>query len=166
MKRKKEEMRERKAQEEMVGFVLIIVLVAVIALVFLAISIRKPQETKTSKEIENFLHSSLLYTASCQSSPERIYDFRDLIEACLKSERCLSGEKACDVLNKTAFDLIEASFHVGEEERYKGYIFKIYRQNETLVYLSRSKQTSTKLGSEVPVYISGNNFYIRLEIFY
>ena len=50
----------KKAQEEMIGFVLIIVLVAVIALVFLAISIRKPAEIRDKKEIQNFLYSHFL----------------------------------------------------------------------------------------------------------
>jgi len=156
----------RKGQEEMVGFVMIIVLVSVIALVFLVISIRKPTEMRTSKEVESFLHSALLFTSSCQSSSERVYDFKDLIEACLKNERCLDEENSCDVLNNTASELIETSFSVGENARYKAYNFKIYEENETLISLRKGNYTSSITGGELLLYISARNLNIRLELYY
>ena len=151
----------RRSQEEMIGFVLIIILVAVIALIFLAISIR-PAKTQENKEIENFLHSSLLYTTDCKSSPEIVYDFRDLIKACLENKQCLSGEKACDILDKTASELIEKSFKVGENEKYKGYMFKIYEENNVLFEISKGEMDVKKIGSEVLV----SDIYVMLELFY
>jgi len=148
----------------MVGFVLIIILVAVIGLIFLAISIR-PGKIQESKEIENFLHSSLLYTTGCQVTEERVYDFRDLIEACLEDETCMSGENSCKVLNETALKLLE-NFDVGRDSKYKGYVFKIHLENETLVYLEKGTVSSSETGSWVSLYIDGNNVYVRLSLFY
>ncbi len=155
----------KKAQEEMIGFVLIIVLVSVIALIFLAISIRKPA-VQENKEIESFLHSSLLLTTDCQPSPEEIYDLKDLIGACWNNERCLSGEKACGVLNVTVYELLE-NLRVGEESKYKGYVFRIYdERNETIFYLTKGNYTSSKTATDSLFPIQGENIHVVLEIFY
>jgi len=156
----------KKAQEEMVGFVLIIVLVAVIALILFAIGIRKPKEEGTSRDIDNFLSSALLFTTECKPSLERNYDLKDLIKACYEGEDCLSGEKACNVLNKTANNLIKTSWEISEESKERGYIFKIYQKNENLIYLSKGEETSIKLGGEVFIPVSRDNLYMRLELFY
>lgn len=158
--------KKRKAQEEMVGFVLIIVLVAVIALVFLAISVRKPVEIQESADIENFLQASLLFTTSCQASPEITYDLKDLIKACYKNERCLDGEEACNALNKTSFGLVEAGFDISEEAKYKGYIFKIYDEgNNIIVYLTKGNQTATKTEGETYIRAEGQKLYARMQLF-
>ena len=161
---KRKKMIRKRAQEEIVGFVLIIVLVAVIALLFLAFSIRRPVEMQESREIEDFLHSSLSLTTDCKPSEERVYDLRDLIGACYNNEKCFDDKSACNVLNKTAFELIENSFQVGEEARYKSYNFRIYFQNTTLLYLSSGEETGSKSGAEIYIPISRENFYIRLEV--
>ena len=51
----------RKAQEEIVGFVLIVVIVAIIFLVFLGIMIRQPGEvtSKESRDVSQFLGSMM-----------------------------------------------------------------------------------------------------------
>src|SRR3989344_2056802 len=98
--------KSKRSQEEMVGFVAIIVLVSVIALVFIAISLRKG-EVKQGKEIENFLHSALLET-SCITNYTN-YELRDIIVSCEKNEEC-NNENACNILNKTINRLINLSF--------------------------------------------------------
>lgn len=153
----------KKAQEEMVGFVMIIVLVSVIALVFLAISLRKPSVTQGSGEIENFLRASLLYTTSCKIKGG-LYDFKELISACEKREKCLDEEDACKILNETAFKLVEASFKI--DSKYKAYIFKISIRNETIYELKNGNYTGNRIASEVPIYTAGDNLYVRLEVFY
>ncbi|MEK6820619.1 MAG: hypothetical protein AABX71_02815 [Nanoarchaeota archaeon] len=156
----------RKAQEEMVGFVLIVVLVAIIALIFLGISMRKTTRAEENKEIDSFLASTLLFTTNCRPSADAVYDFKDLIRACLKNERCDELEKACDVLNKTAFNLIENSWKISEESREKAYIFRIYKGEESLVYLAEGKESSKKQGAEIYLPVEGENVYLRMEIFY
>jgi hypothetical protein len=60
-------MKSKKAQEEMVGFVLIMLIVAVIFLVFLAIFVRNGLINRDvdSLEISHFLDSMLEYTTEC-----------------------------------------------------------------------------------------------------
>ncbi len=155
-----------KSQEEMIGFVLIIVLVAVIALVFLAISLRKPAETQLeSKDIRDFLHSSLIYTTSCKKSPEITYNLQDLIKACGNNDKCLDEKDSCSVLNDTIFNLIESSWQVGEEARYKGYDFKIFNEDSVLISLSKGNSTKTKTGGEAQVLTDKGLLDLRLELF-
>lgn len=157
----------KRAQEEMVGFVLIIVLVAVIALVFLAISLRKPAAERGSEEITNFLHSSMLYTTGCQPRGGEVYNFKELITACLGNENCLNNESACDILNKTASELINLGFQAGEDAKYKGYVMKIYGENnQTLFYLAKGKTAGNKLADEVRVYGGAVETAVRLELYY
>lgn len=154
------------SQEEMVGFVLIIVLVAIIALIFLAISLRKPAGMIESKEVKNFLHSALMFTSNCQRTPETFLDFKDLVGACYNHEKCLNETEACEILNNTARGLVEKGFNI---ERYKGYTLKIYSGgNKTLFYLSKGNETKVRYGSEVYFYsyeIDGK-VYIQLRLFY
>jgi signal transduction histidine kinase len=160
---------KKKGQEEMIGFILIIILVAIMALVFLTLSIKKPTKELTSREIENFLHSSLMYTSSCKQSSEIMYDFKDLVVACYNDEVCFDGRDSCAVLNETAHGLIETSFNVGEEGNYKGYAFSFYdEKNKTFLYIKKGNETSIRYGSEVYFfnYDLGENIYIRLRLFY
>ena len=85
-----------RSQEEMVGFILIVVLVSVIGVILLVISLRKPVERIESNEITAFLEASMHYTTSCQPNPERVYDFQGLIIACRNNENCIDGNSSCN----------------------------------------------------------------------
>ena len=64
---------EKKGQEEMVGFALILILVAIIVLVFIGFSIRSPEkESVESYEVESFLQSMLQYTTECENNVEKL----------------------------------------------------------------------------------------------
>lgn len=65
-------MREKNAQQEMVGFILIVVLVIVALMVFLVISANKPLVSVDSPATESLLASVLTYTTDCVvSAPYR-----------------------------------------------------------------------------------------------
>ena len=159
-------MKKKKSQEEMIGFVLIIVIVAVIALVFLAISLRRTSQDIESSEIKDFLEAALMFTSSCQITPENFLEFNDLVGACYNKEKCLDEKDSCEVLNDTAIGLLESGFNI---EKYKGYTLKIYDgKNETLLYVSKGNETSTKYRSEVYFYSYEveDRTYIQLGLFY
>ena len=159
--------RRKKGQEEMIGFVLIIVLVAVIALVFLAVSLRKQEEFEQNSEIENFLYSSMLYTTNCSKSAELAYNLQDLIKSCYKQEKCLNGEESCEILNKTLVDLFSKSWNFGEESVEKAYVFKIYQKDNVFVYLNQGKETNIKKSEKLPVsFVEGENIYAEMSVFY
>ena len=58
-------LKNKKSQEEIVGFVVVIVLIAVIALVFLGLSLTKKQEPIESRQVSNLLGAMLQYTTDC-----------------------------------------------------------------------------------------------------
>ena len=157
----------KRSQEEMVGFVLIIILVAVIVVVFLAISIRKPVEIKQNKEIKNFLQSSLLYTTFCYKSPEIVYNLKDLIKACYDNEKCADEKESCEVLKQEYEKLIANSWVISSSSEEKAYVFSIYdKANSTLLFLAKGEKAGTKKQANLRIYAYGNDIYLDMQIFY
>ena len=93
----------KKGQQEIVGFVLIVVLVVVGLMVFLMISLRNSPETEESVEVTNILDTLMKYTTDCAIIYEPDYDnFEDLFKSCHQGDRCSNLEEdACDYLNKS-----------------------------------------------------------------
>lgn len=162
-------LKSKRGQEEMIGFILIIILVGVIALVFIFISLRKPAEARPSSEISEFLYSSLAYTTNCQPSAERYNNFQDLIKACGDGEKCLSGEDSCEILRNVSIALIDAGFQVSPDSRYKAYEFSIYAGNasgnQSLLYLKHGNFTTNLVGSDA-FFISRETYHLKLKLSY
>lgn len=89
----------RKGQEEIVGFVVIVVIVSVLALVFLGISLRKGEVSYLeSAEVYQFLESSMEYTSECAVRFENDYRrLGSLFEECYSGSECFNGKSACEV---------------------------------------------------------------------
>ncbi len=125
----------KRGQEELVGFVVIVVLVAIIFLVLLAIFIRKPgtESKQESIEIYQFLEGAMKQTSECAISYEPNYlEVGELIEGCYDGKRCLDGEDTCKILNYTFVSLIDSSWNVGSDFPIKGYVFNSsYEGNAT-----------------------------------
>lgn len=89
------------AQEEMVGFALIMIIVAVIILVFVALSITSPQqEGVNSYEVESFLQALLQKTTDCYYNSEYV-SVQSLILRCKNKAYCDDERSTCEVLNTT-----------------------------------------------------------------
>lgn len=104
-----EEMRKlisRKAQQEMVGFVLIVLIVMVGLLVFLVISLRSGGEISDSAEVENMLEVLMRKTTECAITFEPQYDnYEDLFKSCYDGDYCSNlGENSCNYLNESIRD--------------------------------------------------------------
>lgn len=117
MKTKLVKMRIKKAQEEIVGFVLIIVLIAVIALVFLGFQLRQKPVASESKQVGNLLDSMLKYTTECAVSPPQYDTLRDLIKSCYEQDRCSNGMSACQYLQDTTDKMLASALPDIEAER-------------------------------------------------
>lgn len=115
----------RKGQNEMVGFVLIVVIVVVALMVFLVISVRKPNEQVESAEIENLLSAMLEYTTECAISYEPEYDsYRDLVKDCYNDRKCNNLDKmACIYLNQLSTNIMQDL--VATESQISAYELKI-----------------------------------------
>lgn len=141
---------QRKGQEEIVGFVAIVLLVSVIALIFLGISANKePVMQKESRDINRFLESSMLYTTNCALGYEPNYlTPKDLLKECYsnKGKKCLDEKEVCSVLNESMQSILDSSWTVGSDAKTKGYLFKA-------IY---SKNSSKMDGEEIIKFVKGN----------
>lgn len=100
----------KKGQQEIVGFVLIVVLVVVGLMVFLIISLRDAPENEGSLEVENMLDALMKHTTECAIVYEPAYDdFEALFKSCHEGDRCSNlGKDACDYLNESLADVVRA----------------------------------------------------------
>ena len=95
-------------QQEIVGFVLIVVLVVVGLMVFLIISLRDSSVDEDSVSVANVLDVVFKYTTDCAIVYEPDYDnFEDLFKSCYSGDDCKNlGVSACDYLNESLGDVL------------------------------------------------------------
>lgn len=150
---------DKKAQEEIVGFVAIVVIIAILLVLLLGFSIRKPTSSnQESKDLYQFLESLMKYTSQCAISYEPDYSsLGELIKECYSgASLCLNQKSPCVVAEEDIKNIIKASFKVGEAQNYKGYEFKsIYSEDETeklskeIIIIKEGNCSSSYIGSEV-----------------
>ena len=165
-------MNSKNAQQEMVGFILIVVLVVVALMVFLVISITKPLVSVESKSTESLLSSMLSYTTDCVISEPYRLTVRELVGACYDNKKCVNMNKmSCDYLNTTLIsimkDLSAADNSIGSyqlvgfwesDEGERADIFKI----ESGLCISGS---GAKLRGEIEsIYMNGGKIKMSLEV--
>lgn len=163
----------KKSQEEIAGFVLIVVLVAIVFLIFLGISLRSSDTniTKESKDVRRFIESSWKYTTDCALDYEPHYkDIQDLTDSCrIQPEKiCTSGKNVCTVLNSTFVDLLDASWNVGGGSAIRGYHLDVFysingtntKPEHILTFSKGNCSTSFYVGAApfFSAYSSGSNF--------
>lgn len=114
------------AQQEILGFVLIVVIVMVIGLIFLSFSIGKGEVKKGgSTEISNLLEAAMSYTTDC-SINEGYKELGDLIKSCYDNEKCYDKRESCEVVDKTLRKIITGSLVIGEDSVNKAYNLSVY----------------------------------------
>lgn len=129
----------KKGQEEMVGFALIVIIVAVILLVFLSFSLREEEpETVKSYEIDNFIQSVLYYTI------EDNVDIRDLIRD------CKNYDEDCDVLEIELKAILEESWIVEEGSVIRGYNLKIMDKDKEVFSYEKGEITQNYKSQSQP----------------
>jgi|SRR3989344_6028667 len=119
--------RNKRAQEEIVGFVIIILLVSVVALVFFGISLRKTAPVESSVRVENFLGAALGVTTDCSIKRIPQYlELGELIKECYKNSKCFDGRKACEALDPIVKSIMDSSFPISNESPTTYYNFRAY----------------------------------------
>lgn len=141
----------KRSQQEILGFVLIVLIICIVIVLFLSFSIGKGQTMQNSQEVSNLLQASMYYTTDCSVSYlpnyEDIqgligiyYQNRDSNQKCLPKKICKSssspeGEITCteneeryvkDVLEETLKKVLDDSLHVSEDSPRKAYKLDIY----------------------------------------
>jgi len=138
-----------KAQEEIVGFALILILVAIILVVFLAAYIKKPQtENVGSPEVNSFVQSFLQYTTTCEEPNLENTTIQGLIFKCQKKEKCSYNKDSCKILNDTLKGIISESWRVGPTNPVKGYSLIIDVSEKPFLNLTSGVVTNNYKGSE------------------
>ena len=129
-------MSRKKGQEEIVGFVLIVVIIAIVFVIFLGIKLRSSEPVqKESEIIYQFVESSMRQTTECVIRQNgRNVVLNELIRECYSYDNsCLNGVSSCDVAKNTIINIINSTWKVGSEEYYKGYVVDVfYSQNVSL----------------------------------
>lgn len=153
----------KKAQEEMVGFVLIIVIVAVILLIFLGFYIRQDNsQFVESKETENFINSMLQYTTICKDNYGYV-SISELIRECYHENRCLNGEESCVILENTVEDLIDSAWE--GKNNLQGYEINISSGRGKIVYFLRGNQTGNYKG-DIEDFGGSENIQVIFNAYY
>lgn len=161
-------MKKRKAQQEIVGFILIVVLVVVIGIFLLAFYLRKASAELPSTDVSNFLGASMLYTTKCIVNIEPL-SIEELTKSCYKGEEC-QNDTACDILNNTLNQIIEESWKVSDDKPVNSYSMIIYYQEtenatkEKILELKEGNCTGIKSGAGHIVSYSPGNIKTNLEI--
>ncbi len=103
-------MHRKKAQEEIIGFVAILILIAVIFLGFIAFSLRQKPSEQQDRRVANLLEAMLGVTTDCAVSFEPQFStLQDLIKNCYYGERCSNGRGACQYLNEISEGMLIAA---------------------------------------------------------
>lgn len=141
-----------KGQQEIVGFIIIVLMVLIVAVIFLGIWLR-PKVTITNDDIEinNLLVSSLDYTSDCYRNEENKFLTNEaLISRCFELKECANGKKACDILNYTYTNLLFNVLSPNDLGHIKYYKFSIY-------YATNSSDQSNQISlPNFPSIIAGN----------
>lgn len=136
------------AQEEMVGFALIIIIVAVILLVFLGLSMKKTsKEPAKSYEVESFLSTMVQYNTNCENSRGDFVRVKDLISDCDMDKECRDGKTACEVLEKTVREMAQTAWNTNPGSAIKGYELNMSADNEQVLFVKIGNSTNNNKGS-------------------
>lgn len=172
-------LKTKKGQEEMVGFVVIMLLVAIIFLIFLSIYLRgaaKTHETE-GKDVASFLEAVTKMTTNCTTAPGYPIILTDLIQDCYTSptSQCFSGENKCSILRASLEGAVNATWNFNENSPTKGFDLRVLKQtpdngeialkdkNNIPIEPSFGLQTNEIRSAEKPF---PNGIVMRLEIYY
>ncbi|MDP3881787.1 MAG: hypothetical protein Q8Q31_02820 [Nanoarchaeota archaeon] len=122
-------MENRKGQEEIAGFVAIVLIVSVIIVIFIGASLNNKSYDRRNIILNHYLQSLNQFTTECSSYGSNYRDVADLIRDCHNNRRCSSGEDSCIVLNDTLKEAINSTLTYGVNHSRKGYIFSAIYKN-------------------------------------
>lgn len=156
----------KKGQEEMVGFVIIVVIISVVLLVSLGFMLKSNKSAAVENyEVENFIQASLQHTSSCETYVEYL-SIQDLIVSCQKKEACMDGTNSCDILNESLINIIKNAWNIEEGSAVKGYKLKIIVEEEEILLLKEGNETRDYKGAFQDFAKGSNDYEISLNIYY
>lgn len=124
-------LKNRKGQEEMVGFAVVVVLVAVVGLILLVFALRSGTDSKQVEyyEVRQFLDSSMSVTTECTLRSNIDYaSVRELVRVCYTSPQTICGKTekdVCEELDGYLEEIIKRGLRIGPEQPYEGFRLNI-----------------------------------------
>jgi len=156
----------KKAQEEMVGFALIVIIIAVILLILLAFWLRSPQKQGVeSYEVESFIQATLQFTTDCRDN-FRYLSVQNLLFECSNSQTCSDGRNSCDVLEDALLGIIEESWKIQGDRPVKGYLLNISSNEEEILLIKQGNITNNYKGSVQTLSKAGNDIEMHFSAYY
>ncbi|MFH1187199.1 MAG: hypothetical protein V1697_03470 [Candidatus Levyibacteriota bacterium] len=158
----------KKAQEEITGFAMIIIIVAVILVIFLRFALTSPQkDTIESYEVESYLQSLLQKTSDCKSTDNlRYYSVKELMFKCYSNETCLDGKRICDVFVKELGTVSNQSWDIGVGSSIRGYSVNATVNGARLQSLAYGNRTRSSKGASQELIKEGNMFNLEFKAYY
>jgi hypothetical protein len=156
---------ERKGQQEIVGFVLIVVLVMVGLMVFLIISARDSGKSSDSVRVSNMLDVVMRATSDCAIVYEPDYDdFGDLFKSCFKGDSCSnSGLSACEYLNESLVDIVSSM--VLSDSSVESWSAEFFvRDGEGIMKWDNESCNGVSSGAQRVIVSGGTSLVIRMRI--
>ena len=147
----------KRAQEEMFGFILIVVLLVVIGLILLFFMQPKPVEPERSAVISNLLYSMLSYSAD--ETP-----VKDVIEECYNGEE-FRGEDSCVYLENLFEDMLETALQKGSlvvGKQLNAYSFVL----EDKFNVTKGELEGDRISSYIPLKVNSETRDVSLSFYY
>ncbi|MCL6500471.1 MAG: hypothetical protein K6T16_00345 [Candidatus Pacearchaeota archaeon] len=148
-----ENRKNKKAQEEVFGFVIIVLIVMIIGLVFFAFSLRKAEIIEPKQyELDDLLQAMLSYTTDCAIGGSE-KSIRELARECHNSptRKCDNNLIACDVLNEELDSMLEKFLEQNIARAYvHGYELNISNSRQ-VSYITGGELTGNYIGSSRPI---------------
>jgi len=148
----------KKAQHEMMGFLVIVVLIVVIGLVFFGFSLRRSKNVDSHMmQTEDLLNAMLLYTSDCEINSDYL-SVRELIQKCgnIPTKKCGDDSLVCEKLAETSENLLSATIGQGigniENAFIHGYFLEILYSNEQpTITIEKGELNGNYFSSLVPI---------------
>ncbi len=164
--------KNKKSQNEIVGFVMIVVIVVIIGLFLLAFYLRREPARAESKNVGNFLKASLLYTTSCKVDIEPL-DIKELAKRCYEKRPCGEND-SCVLLNETFSELLEQAWRIDSNRPVNYYDLSVYYREETgeevkneeMLVLRHGNCTGAKTGAKEFFRHNMGDIFLELELCY
>jgi hypothetical protein len=176
LKKSRQDKMNKKGQNEIVGFVMIVVIVVIIGLFLLAFYLRHESARTESKNVRNFLKASLSYTTPCTVDIEPL-KIREVAKRCYEKKTC--GEKdSCALLNETFSELLEQTWKINSNRPVNSYDLDIYYReksgegeeeeikNEEMLVLKQGNCTGAKTGAKEFFRHGMGDIFLELELCY
>lgn len=155
---------KKRAQQEIAGFVIIVVLVVVAAFIFMVLSFGNKKAKNDSAEVSGLLNALLEQTTACVVNEPVPLNVGELIkEAYAGSLECKGiGYSTRDYLNKTLHELMGNVMRI--ENRFKAWQIDIYPEGEEGYPIGRFYQGYCGDGQMVSFDRVVRSFRVELKI--